>query len=88
MSVEAMIGVAQELGIVVTRAPCDSDVFECWADRVAMARVYEKHGDTARLARAIAEANRYAIAQCGRSAGPHRPKRRLAQPSRSIRSRR
>ena len=61
MSVEVVICVAQELGIVVTRAPSDSDIFECWADRVAMARVYERQGDQERLAQEIAEANRYAI---------------------------
>jgi hypothetical protein len=84
MGVEIVMGTARQLGILVTRAPRDSELFECWADRVAMARVYERHGEHEQLARAIDEANRYA--QSGGRAPAQRASRRLAQPSRSIRS--
>jgi hypothetical protein len=62
MSVEVLLTVARRLGIVITQAPADSEVFECWADRVALARVYARRGDRKRLARAVDEANRYAVA--------------------------
>ena len=62
MGVEVVFGVARELGIAITHAPADSEVFECWADRVALARVYARQKDRERLARAVAEANRYAVA--------------------------
>jgi hypothetical protein len=62
MSVDVVLNVARELGIAITHAPSDSEVFECWADRVALARVFARRGDRERLARAVAEANSYAVA--------------------------
>jgi hypothetical protein len=61
MSVEVVLSVARELGIAITHAPTDSEVFECWADRVALARVYARQGESDLLAQAVAEANRYAV---------------------------
>ncbi len=61
MSVDVVFSVARRLGIAITLAPTDSEVFECWADRVAMAGVYARRRDRKRLARAVAEANRYAV---------------------------
>ena len=58
---DGVLSVARELGIAITHAPSDSEVFECWADRVAMARVYARHGESELLAEAIAEADRYAV---------------------------
>ena len=62
MSVEALMKVARRLGIAVTQAPSHSEVFECWAHRVELAEAYARRGDRKRLARAIDEANRYAVA--------------------------
>jgi hypothetical protein len=62
MSVEGVFSVARKLGIAITHAPAGSEVFECWADRVALADVYARRRDRRRLARAVAEANRYAVA--------------------------
>jgi hypothetical protein len=62
MSVEVLLTVAGRLGIVITHAPVDSQVFECWAHRVELAQAYARRGDRKRLARAVDEANRYAVA--------------------------
>jgi hypothetical protein len=51
---------AMLLGASLTKARPGSELYECWADRIALAAAYFDRGDDAGVRKWIAEANSYA----------------------------
>jgi hypothetical protein len=61
MNINQIIEAAKALGIKLTNAERGTDLCQCWADRVALAKSYFDRGEMAKCQEMIAEANRYAI---------------------------
>lgn len=52
---------ANELGIKQTRSPRDSQLWECWADRVLQADMHRRRNEPYNKKLMIRDANAYAI---------------------------
>jgi hypothetical protein len=56
-----VIKLAVDLGIKLTSAEIESEIYECWADRVLLAAMLFDRGDMEQCQKVIDDANRYAI---------------------------
>ena len=60
-NIKQIVEAALALGIKLTHADLGTDLCQCWADRVALAKSYFDRGEMAKCQEMISEANRYAI---------------------------
>jgi hypothetical protein len=60
-NINEIIKAAQSLGIKLANAEGGTELCQCWADRVAPAKMQFERGDIAACQLAIDGANRYAI---------------------------
>ena len=61
MKIEQIIKGARKLGITMTNAEIDTELCQCWADRVELAMMRFEDGDMIKTQKWIDESNRYAI---------------------------
>lgn len=61
MDTSAIIDQAVALGIELTNADVETQVYQCWADRVAEAQMHFERDDMARCQRAIDDAHLYVV---------------------------
>jgi hypothetical protein len=61
MTFSEIIKAAKALGIKLTAAEFETDLYQAWEDRVALAKSYFDRDEMAKCQEMVAEANRYAI---------------------------